>query len=140
MDETERRLKISLRMKAARYLAGERSTGKKREAVQIPNRDLVELGPLQDEKVTFNQLTEVEQMRATLTRTEMEAYIRALKLPDDWFDGLYPSDRGEVSTAFGALLRGVEEVARELRQAREAAGPSLGASDPPGAAGGGAGG
>lgn len=138
MTEDERRLQISLRMKAARYLAGSR--GEKGGATALPNKEVAQRGPLLNEKVSANKLEEVEQMRATLRGSEMDAYIAALRLPADWFDGLYPADRGNVSTELGAGLRAIAEAVQELRQAREATlRKSAGADHPPAAPGGDAG-
>lgn len=117
-EEVERRLQISLRMKAARHLAGH--LGRK-GATAMPIKDLVRLGPMLDEKITKNQLEEAEQMKSYLTRTEMQAYIAALDLPAEWFDGLYPSNRGEAVTGpLAVSLRAITEAVRELRRAREA--------------------
>lgn len=117
-NESERRLQIALRMKAARHLRGHRG-GK--GATPMPNADVAKLGPLLDEMVSANQLVEVEQMKATMTRTQMRAYVDALSLPPTWFDGLYPSDQGKpVSDPVAAVLQRVTADVLELRRAREA--------------------
>lgn len=117
VDESERLLQISLRLKAARLLAGEISS---KGAVGISVRELAELGPLKDERITANKLEEAEQRKTSLRRSDLRAIIEALSLPPDWFDGLYPSDKGQAPNgSLGAALQAVAEGARELRKGRE---------------------
>lgn len=119
VDENERRLQVSLRMKAARHLAGYHGS---QGATPMPITDVVTLGPLLDEQVSSNRLTEIEQMKVSARRSELDAFVAALGLPADWFSGLYQSDRGQaVSDSLGALLQAVAADVLELRQAREAA-------------------
>lgn len=119
MDEQERRLQISLRMKAARHLVGHRGP---KGATAMPVDDVVQLGPLLDEGISPNRLTEIEQMKVSAKRSELDAFIDGLQMPADWFAGLYPSDRGQaVTDSLGALLQGATEAVQELRRAREAA-------------------
>lgn len=119
MTENERRLQISLRMKAARHLVGHAGA---KGATPMPVEDVVKLGPMLDEGITSNRLTEIEQMKVSAKRSELEAFTTALHMPDDWFAGLYPSDRGQAITdSTGALLQGAAEAALALRRAREEA-------------------
>lgn len=137
MDDAERRLQVSLRLKAARYLAGR--TGSK-GSIAMPISDLVLIDELQDEGITKNRLEEIEQMRPTTKpakRSELDAIVSALGLPEDWFSGLYVSDRGvAVSDSLGAVLLAVAEDARSRRQAPEEAHASSGEESRHGGAGG----
>jgi hypothetical protein len=119
MDEDERRLQIALRLKAARHLVGHHG---RRGATPMPVEDVVLYPPARDENITANRLTEVEQMKVSLRRSEMDALVRALKMPEDWFAGLYPSDVGrEITSPLGAVLRAATEGALALRREREEA-------------------
>lgn len=136
MDETERqrREQIALRMKAGRYLAG--GWGKK-GATPIPTADVAQLPELLDEGISDNRLQAIEQVADNPPRRrELEAFIAALKLPADWFDGLYPSDRGTTKSVLGGLLQAVAEVAREHRLEQEATRRTQNETDHPGRAGG----
>lgn len=120
MDEAERLLQISLRMKAARHLRGHAGM---KGATPMPIEDVAKLPELVDEGVTANRLTEIEQMKVRAPRrSELEAFRAALGMPADWFAGLYPSDRGAaVSGSLAELLLAVGEDVRALRREREAA-------------------
>lgn len=144
MDEHTRRVQISLRMKAGRYLAGSwKPEGRKRGAIPLPTAALARRPALLDEQISDDRLQSIEQIKAGTSppaRSELRAIITALNLPDDWFDGLYPSDRGQATTVLGLRLLEVAEVAREHRQAREEGPRTSDGTDPPGQAGEGAGG
>lgn len=110
-------MQLALRMKAARHLAGHRGP---KGASPMANRDVARFGPLLDENVTANHLEEVEQGKRQIKRSELAAYIEALGLPGEWFDGLYPSDHGEASTQLGAQLLAI----RDRAQGHQVAAPS----------------
>lgn len=113
-------------MKAGRYLAGHRAGSG--GARPMPVQELVRHPELLDEGISANRLEEAEQLKTSLRRSEMRAFIAALALPADWFDGLYPADKGDVKTPFGELLRGIAAAGREIRRAPEEARPGAGGS------------
>jgi hypothetical protein len=107
MEEPDRLLQIALRTKAARHLAGHLGA---RGATPMSVVDLAALEELRGERITKNRLEEIEQMKVAARRGELEAIIRALSLPDDWYDGLYKADRGEAVTgSLGAVLLALRE-------------------------------
>lgn len=113
MTEDERRLQISLRLKAARFLAGHQ-VGKR--ATAMSGETLASLDPLVDEGITRNRLEEIEQMTTSARRADLDAISKALALPDGWFAGLYPSERGkEINDPLGAVLLAIAAGAQVRR-------------------------
>lgn len=80
-------VQVSLRLKAARYLAGGPArNGKGKETVKpLRVSALAALAPLQENGITRNRLEDFEQLRATARPMELEPIIEALGLPADWF-------------------------------------------------------
>jgi len=117
MTEDERRLQISLRLKAARLLAGRRAiSGRKKGSIPLPIEELIATDALRNERITHNRVEAIEQMKGAPVRgSELDAFVVALGLPDDWFDGLYPSNRGSVASSLGRLLQAVGEDVRARR-------------------------
>lgn len=88
----------------------------------MPVEDVVKLDSMIDENISSNRLTEIEQMKVSAKRSELDAFSQALHLPEGWFAGLYPSDRGQaISESLGSVLQAATEAVRALRQEREAA-------------------
>jgi len=119
-DDADRRLEISLRLKAARWIRGYRDSRGKPSAVTTGA--LAEIEPLKSNGITKNRLEEIEQGKVLARPMELEAIARALKLPRDWFE-----QGAEASTRLDALAL-LEEAVRERDPARW---PSLGATASP---------
>jgi len=77
-----RRIQVSLRLKAARYLAGRAGN---QGVVPIPVPELAEHPLLRDNRITRNRIEEIEQMKVTARPLELDALARALDLPPEWF-------------------------------------------------------
>lgn len=82
------RIQVSLRLKAARYLAGRAGS---QGVVPLPVSELAEHPLLRDNRITRNRIEEIEQMKVTARPLELDALARALELPRDWFSE--PEDR-----------------------------------------------
>jgi transcriptional regulator with XRE-family HTH domain len=82
------RIQVSLRLKAARYLAGRAGS---QGVVPLPVSELAEHPLLRDNRITRNRIEEIEQMKVTARPLELDALARALELPRDWFSE--PQDR-----------------------------------------------
>jgi transcriptional regulator with XRE-family HTH domain len=76
------RIQVSLRLKAARYLAGRAGS---QGVVPLPVSELAEHSLLRDNRITRNRIEEIEQMKVTARPLELDALARALELPPDWF-------------------------------------------------------
>lgn len=83
MDERSRELQISLRLKAARWLAGSErvransKTGKP-EAIALPIPDLAKRSPLPENRIRANKLTEIEEMKTYVTPSQLALISEAL--------------------------------------------------------------
>ncbi len=119
-------------MKAARYLAGHRGS---KGVVPMSCAAVAALPPLVNEGVTGNRLQEIEQAKGGIFRkSQMDAFIDALGLPPDWFDGVYPADRErDVTAGLGAVLRAIAADARARRQGPGASPPEEDEENPGGA-------
>jgi hypothetical protein len=90
------RIQVSLRLKAARYLAGRAGS---QGVVPLPVSELAEHPLLRDNRITRNRIEEIEQMKVTARPLELDALARALELPRAWFSE--PQDRLPVPDASG---------------------------------------
>jgi hypothetical protein len=77
-----RRIQVSLRLKAARYLAGRAGS---QGVMPIPVPELAEHPLLRDNRITRNRIEEIEQMKVTARQLELDALARALDLSPEWF-------------------------------------------------------
>ena len=76
------RIQVSLRLKAARYLAGRAGS---QGVMPLPVPELAEHPLLRDNRITRNRIEEIEQMKVTARPLELDALARALDLPQGWF-------------------------------------------------------
>lgn len=108
---------ISLRLKAARWLAGTVQEAPAKRAGDEPKRtvntlrveELAKRRPLQDNGITKNRLEEIEQLKVDARPMELDAIAAALGLPNTWFADPAEDDAigdGELET----LLRQVQEL------------------------------
>lgn len=112
-QEQERRIQISVRLKAARWLAG--GPNSKGKPAPLGQKELALLPESRDAKITVNLVQETEQTTNVMSRQQLEAIEQALNLPN-WFSGLHYADRGEaISESLGAVLQAVAEGARAHR-------------------------
>ena len=77
------RLTVSLRLKAARHLAG-RMSDKRKEAIPLPVADLAAHPLLVENGISRNRLEEIEQMRVDARPMELDQIALALNVPG-WF-------------------------------------------------------
>lgn len=83
MDERSRALQISLRLKAARYLAGSEKTRAnattgKTHAVPLEPKDLAKRSPLPENKITANKIFEIETMQTYVPPSHVALLSEAL--------------------------------------------------------------
>jgi hypothetical protein len=116
------RVRISLRLKAGRYLAGYADGDGKPTALSV--EELAQHPLLVANRITRNRLEEVEQTKTAARPMELEKIAVALGLGDDWF-AAEPSLVSQLDDA-ERVLREAVQVARELRQAQEAAAAAAG--------------
>jgi transcriptional regulator with XRE-family HTH domain len=116
MDEAERteRVRISLRLKAGRHLAGRVDEDGKPAAMSVA--ELAEHPELVTNGISRNRLEEIEQIKTSARPMELDRIALALGLPPDWFEP--PATRLDVAER---VLREAAQVAQELRRAQEEA-------------------
>jgi hypothetical protein len=118
-DDVDRRLEISLRLKAARWLRGHQDG--KGKAVPLSTRDLTQHPALRENRITQNRIEEIEQMRTTHPprRMELEQLEHALDLPG-WFispaEDVVPMDLTEEA---GEAAPEIQRRARASETARQ---------------------
>lgn len=126
-DDPQDRLRVSLRLKAARHLAGGLNENGSPSA--LPTRVLAACPILVANNITNNRLQEIEQMKTEAREMELERIARALSLGPDWFSA--PLLRPQEAEA--------EAIERDLADADlpdEQPGNSTGEDERPPAAGG----
>lgn len=114
------RLQTSLRLKAARHLAGRLGEKGKRgqRAIPLPVGELADHELLRQNGVTANRLEEIEQMKTDARPMELEKIALALDLSPEWFqaDVVPPLAQTELAERLAAL--------EELLRPTEPAGPA----------------
>jgi hypothetical protein len=113
------RIQVSLRLKAARYLAGRAGS---QGVVPLPVSELAEHPLLRDNRITRNRIEEIEQMKVTARPLELDALARALELPRDWFSEA--QDRLPIpdESGHGLPARPTEENDRERAELEDTIG------------------
>lgn len=127
------RVRVSLRLKAGRYLAGRADDDGK--PIALPVDELAKNPLLVANRITRNRLEEIEQTKTSARPMELEKIAVALGLPEDWFAALGSATQLDDAEH---LLREAIRVARENLQAQEAEAAAGGARGRrrPGAGGG----
>lgn len=64
-----------------------------------------------DYGISRNRIEEIEQCKARVTRGDLDALVDAMRLPDDWFAGLYPAEAMRDEVARDSLGEAFLEVA-----------------------------
>lgn len=113
MDEAERteRVRVSLRLKAGRHLAG--GVGEDGKPAALTVAELAEQPDLVANGITRNRLEEIEQIKTSARPMELERIAVALGLAPDWFAP--PATQLDGAER---VLREAAQVARELRRAQ----------------------
>ena len=84
-NRRDKRLRDSLRLKAARYLAGSVATDGRLRAVPLTVENLAKRPELQANGISANRIEEIEQMRTDARPMELQLIAKVLGLPETWF-------------------------------------------------------
>lgn len=123
-DERDRALQISLRLKAARFLAGNArvrpssKTGKP-EAIALPLEELALRPGLAENRITLNKLGEIEQMVTQVTPSQVQLIGRALGVDLEELPLLEPAPKATLDAA-DPLVQALQEGAQETGQRKGA--------------------
>lgn len=113
----EVRLQVSLRIKAARYLAGSRATSGKQEGSAVPLgiAELAQHPLLVDNKISKSRIAEIEQMKVDARPMELEKLAEALGVSHDFLlSPVRPRSDQEQDEALIDAMRGLARRAEQL--------------------------
>lgn len=112
------RLAVSLRLKAARHLAG--GTNDRGQAVPLPVADLVAREPAKTNGITKSRVEEIEQMRVEARPMELDALAEALGVAPSFLTGDQGDDRATRALAIAELE--LRALGRELHPGQRTTG------------------
>lgn len=127
---------VSRRLKAARWLAGDRRNGRG-QVIPLTATELAQREQLQRNRITASRIEEIEQERVDAREMELEQIALALGMARDYFRAPMPLSSPDLQAALDllGLAPGLAAQARaqEQERAREAGEEE---DRPPGQAGG----
>ena len=123
MTERSRQLEISLRLKAARWLAGSqrvsaKSTTGKEQAVALSPEELASRSPLPENRITANKIREIEEMKTFVPPSQITLISEALGFD---FDALPLPEPAAVTQKLDALEQALTEAVQDLVRETEPA-------------------
>lgn len=121
VDTDEMRLRIALRLKAARFLAGQLQESKKgKEAVALPVKDLIKREPLRANRYAVDRIEGYEQMRIVPRPMDLERMAEALEVPAQFFVAESPATLINGGNELGEKLSSLADALSALRVETEA--------------------
>lgn len=112
---SEKRLRDARRLKAARYLRGTVSKGRRQEIVGIPIEELAEHPVLKANNITANQIREIEQMQIDARPMVLEKIAQALEIPAAFL--VEDEDVLSVQQQLSWIAEAIRELTTEVRSA-----------------------